>query len=71
MKIRFHPDAEIEFNEAVTWYARQHAGLDAEFVLCIDEALQRISRIPAMYPKVHNETRRTIVQDFLFPFFIL
>ena len=47
MGIRFHPDADAELAEARQWYAHQRKGLDAEFMLCVEEALQRIVRTPS------------------------
>jgi hypothetical protein len=66
MKIRFHPEAEVELHEALQWYGRQRKGLEAEFMLCVDEALQRISRNPELYPVVHRNARRVIVRRFPF-----
>ena len=69
MKIRFHPEAEVELHEALQWYSRQRKGLEAEFMLCVDEALQRISRNPELYPVVHRNARRVIVRRFPFVVF--
>ena len=66
MRIRFHPEADVEFQEAIRWYGRQRTGLDAEFVLCVEEALDRISRWPEMFPVVHRHARRAVVRRFPF-----
>jgi len=69
MRIRFHPEADAEFQEAIRWYGRQRMGLDAEFVLCVEEVLERIGRWPEMFPVVHRHARRAIVRRF--PFVII
>lgn len=69
LTIRFHPDAEAEFRDAIVWYEHQRKGLGAEFILCIDEAIERIRHSPEMYPKVHREARRIVVRRFPFAIF--
>ena len=69
MLIRFHPEADKEFHEALVWYSRQRKGLDAEFVMCVDEAIQRISYNPQGYPIVHLHLRKAPVRRF--PFLII
>ncbi len=64
MTIRFHPDAEQEYHEAASWYAEQRPGLDADFLLCVDEAFQRIRCHPGMYPIVYHQKRRAVVRRF-------
>lgn len=61
MTVRLHPEAEGEFRDAIIWYEHQRKGLGSEFVLCIDEATERIRRTPEMYPEVHNAVRRIVV----------
>ena len=43
--IRFHSDAEIELQEAIRWYEYQRSGLSSEFLLCIDEAIEKLNVI--------------------------
>jgi len=69
MIIRFHPEAEKDFHEALTWYSRQRKGLDAEFVMCVDEAIHRITYNPNTYPVVHLHLRKIIVRRF--PYIII
>ena len=66
MHILFHSNAEIEFRDAFIWYERQRKGLGSEFLLCIDERMERIKRNPEQYPKVHNQIRQTVVRRFPF-----
>lgn len=69
MNIHFHPEAEHEYHEAAQWYGQQRFGLDAEFLTCVDETLQRIVRHPEMYPVVHNQKRRAVVRRFPYAIF--
>ena len=56
--VRFHPEAEREFREAFIWYEHQREGLGSDFVLSIDEAIERVLRSPEAFPKVHRSIRR-------------
>jgi plasmid stabilization system protein ParE len=65
----FHPEAEKEFRESILWYSKQQRGLELEFVLCIDEAIERIKTNPVQFPEVYKNLRRIVVKKF--PFIIL
>ena len=69
MIVRLHPEAEGEFRDAVIWYEHQRSGLGSEFILCIDEAVERVRRNPEAYPKVHESIRRIVVRRFPFALF--
>ena len=62
--IKFHSEAEADFQEALEWYAQQRIGLEAEFMLCVDEALTRIQRNPEIYPCEIRNIRKTLVRRF-------
>ncbi len=67
--VRFHPEAEQEYLDAARWYNDQKSGLNASFILCVDEALQRILRHPEMYSAVYHEKRRAAVKRFPYSIF--
>jgi len=67
--VRFHPQAEGEFRDAIVWYEHQRSGLGSEFFLSIDEAIERILRNPSSFPIVHNTIRRAVVKRFPFAVF--
>ncbi|HVF23609.1 MAG TPA: type II toxin-antitoxin system RelE/ParE family toxin [Pyrinomonadaceae bacterium] len=69
MLIRFTPEADAELTEAREWYSHQRAGLDAEFMHCIDEALLRVVRNPQSFPVVYRDLRRVVVRRFPFAIF--
>ncbi len=39
-------DAEADIKDAYQWYESQRKGLGESFLLCIEEALSRVSRTP-------------------------
>ena len=69
MTVRLHPEAEGEFRDAIIWYEHQRKGLGSEFILCIDEVIERIRRNPETYPKVHQAVHRIVVRRFPFALF--
>jgi len=69
MRIRFKPEAEAELVEARTWYSQQRQWLDAQLMMRIDEALQRIVQAPEAYPTVYRPLRRAVIRQFPFAIF--
>ena len=67
--IRFHPEAEGELRDAVVWYEHQRKGLGSEFILCMDEAVERIRRGPENFPKIYKNIQRAVVKRFPFAVF--
>ncbi len=39
-------EAEKDILKSYEWYEKKRKGLDANFILCVDEAMSRISRNP-------------------------
>jgi plasmid stabilization system protein ParE len=58
------PEAEADLANARDWYERQRAGLGAEFLLCVEEVLERIGRTPEMYMVVYHDVRRALTRRF-------
>jgi toxin ParE1/3/4 len=58
------PEAEMDLAEARSWYGRQRTGLAEEFLLCVEEALDRIRVLPEGYREVAPGVRRVIVRRF-------
>jgi len=64
MRFIFHPDAEIEFEQIVTYYESRQNGLGLEFA---DELLATIARIldyPTVGSLFSKNTRRCLAQRF-------
>jgi len=64
MVVKFLPEAELEMNEAIEWYAQQKYGLDTEFMRCIDETISRIQRNPQLFPIALKNSRKALVKRF-------
>ncbi len=62
--IWFCLEAEKELNDAYFWYEERRAGLGAEFVSSVDEALDRIRLDPESYPIVYRTLRQVLVHRF-------
>src|SRR5437867_2306503 len=63
------PEAEEDMAEAKTWYEAQRHGLGAEFVLCVEEAIDRIRNIPRGGTEVAPGVRRVVVRRFPYSVF--
>jgi plasmid stabilization system protein ParE len=63
-RVDFRPQAEAEVVETRDWYEGRRNGLGAEFRAALEETIDRIAANPLMYPTVHEETRRAILERF-------
>lgn len=69
--IIIRPEAEADINDAYKWYELQRKGLGENFLLCIEEALARVSRKPSIYSLVHKDVRRILIHRFPFGIFFI
>ena len=69
MTVIYHPEAEAEMIEAAQFYARRVAGLGAEFLAAVDEAVSGIMEAPDRWRTVEKDVRRYLLRRF--PFAIL
>jgi toxin ParE1/3/4 len=65
------PDAEDDLAKAKKWYDEQRLGLGDEFVLCVEEALDRIRRDPEAPAYIFKQVRRVPVKRFPYGIFYL
>lgn len=65
-KVYIRHEAEIDIEEAATWYEGQRQGLGHEFLDEVLSLCQTISKKPAIYPVVHRRTRRALIRRFPF-----
>ena len=54
-KITIRPIAIQEIEEAWHWYEARRKGLGDDFILSIEESLEKISHNPKLYPIVHKK----------------
>ena len=64
--VRFRRTAELEIQEAQSWYEEQQAGLAEEFNGEVGAVMARLAEAPLIYPVVHREVRRAVVHRFPF-----
>jgi len=56
--------AELDVEDTATWYEAQVRGLGEYFLLAVDHAVAQIEENPLQFPRVHRETRRTLLRRF-------
>ncbi len=64
MNVLFHPDAELEFNEAIDYYEDVENGLGYDFSIEIANAISRIIAFPKAWPVIDDNIRRALVRRF-------
>jgi plasmid stabilization system protein ParE len=57
-RVVFRPQAQVELLEA------RQEGLGWEFSAAVDATVSNICERPLLYPRVHNEIRRAILERF-------
>jgi toxin ParE1/3/4 len=62
-RFRFHPAAEIELNEAASWYAERRDGLGLEFLAAVREKIVSLLDSPKRWRLV-NASRRVLLGRF-------
>jgi plasmid stabilization system protein ParE len=56
-EIRFHPEAEDEYQSALAWYRARSPQASGRFEAEVDRVLKSIATTPGMYPK-YDENHR-------------
>jgi plasmid stabilization system protein ParE len=64
LPIVINPVAEEDLAEAQRFYNGRRPGLGADFLLCVEEALDAIRRFPEAYAKEFQDLRRKLVRRF-------
>ncbi len=62
--VLFRPQAEADVVEARAWYASREAHLGEQFVGELKATIGRIVEHPALFQRVHGETRRAVLHRF-------
>ena len=58
------PEAQADLGKAYHWYEQRHEGLGNDFLLCVEEGLDRIRRTPELYPLVPQGTTSHVDSSF-------
>jgi hypothetical protein len=64
MTVQFHPDAELEFKNAVEFYERQERGLGIKFSGEVKRVLERIRMNPTAWTSISRNLRRSLTNRF-------
>ena len=64
MNYAFHPEAEEEFLQAVSYYEDCEPGLGLDFAQEVHTTLQNIAAHPLAWPILQGEVRRCLVHRF-------
>jgi plasmid stabilization system protein ParE len=64
MTYEFHPEARIEYFEAIAYYEERQHGLGARFTIEIENTIQRIVNDPYRWQEVEDNIRRCITHTF-------
>jgi plasmid stabilization system protein ParE len=67
MRVRFHPEAEVE--RAQAWYEERSVLAAAGFLQELTRAIQRIRVAPDRYPAAEHGTHRILLEQYLFTAF--
>ena len=57
-------EAEFDIDEHFSLYEEKRDGLGHDFLLCVEEALDKLQRNPVIYRKIHKELRRISIRRF-------
>jgi hypothetical protein len=64
MIFSFHPDAELEFKDAIEYYESCQNRLGYEFALEVYETVNRVIANPNAWQLINENMRRTLVNRF-------
>jgi len=67
--VRIRPEAELDLQEAYSYFEQCRVGLGADFMECVPNALAKVSSNYEHYPIVHKSIRRVLVLRFPFAVF--
>jgi len=64
MTYEFHPEARIEYFEAIAYYEERQHGLGARFTIEIENTVQRVLESPLRWQQVERDVRRCLAHKF-------
>jgi hypothetical protein len=64
MKYSFHPEAEVEFNQAIDYYENCAEGLGYDFAVEVYSAIERIIEYPKAWTILAKDVRRCQARRF-------
>lgn len=70
-ELTLRQEAEFDIGENFDFYEGKRVGLGQDFLLCVEEALDKIQRNPLIYRKIHKDLRRIPIRRFPYRVFYL
>jgi plasmid stabilization system protein ParE len=67
--LNVRPAASKDIAEAYRWCEQQQTGLGKRFLDAVEQAFQRISTMPELYPCVLRDARRVLMRNFPYSIF--
>jgi toxin ParE1/3/4 len=64
MNYFFHPEAEIEFIEAVEYYEDCQQGLGHDFAIEVNLTIERLLLYPEAWPEIDEDIRRILLKRY-------
>ena len=70
-RVVIRPAARDDLVDAQAWYENQRSGLGAEFLGCIDAAMQAIGREPGLATAIGEGFHRVLIRRFPFGIYFI
>ena len=64
LPIQIHPEANIELEEAASWYDQQRTGLGRRFLATVKQAIGKIRNSPKMHAAFYRNVRRHVLSRY-------
>ena len=64
MNYSFHPEAEVEFAEAIEYYEEKESGLGYDFAVEVYSTIERTMAFPKAWPVIEEDIRRSLIRRF-------
>jgi plasmid stabilization system protein ParE len=63
------PSAEADLAQAKAWYESNRRGWSEKFRTRVEEAFERIGRMPELHAEIYNGVRRAFIRQFPYAVF--
>ena len=63
-EIRFHPEAQAEYRDALAWYQARSPQAAARFEAEVEHVLESIAASPILFPTYDEENRFSMLRRF-------
>lgn len=71
LPLTLRPEAEADLADSYRFYQDCRDGLGTDFLLCVEECLQRIQRHSAQFPRVYHHVQRALMHRFPYAVFFV